>query len=58
MMMNKEMTALSTSVGADVEQSLEISNNNITQNQTADHENMRQMGDFPNQLREKGRFCC
>ena len=58
MMLNKEMTAPSTSVGADVEQSLEISNNNITQNQTADHENMRQMGDFPNQMREKGRFCC
>ncbi len=58
MTFTKEMTALNTSVGADVGQSLEISNNTITQNQTADHENMRQMGDFPDQLREKGRFCC
>ena len=57
-MMNKEMTAPSTSVGADAGQSREKSNNTITQNQTADHENVRQMGAFPDSLREIGWFCC
>ena len=58
MMMNKEMTAPSTSVGADAGQSTVKSNDTIAQSQTADHGKMQKPCSFPEQLQENGRFCC
>ena len=58
MMLNKEMTAPSTSVGADVGQSPENFNDTIAQSQTADHGKMQKPCSFPEQLQENGRFCC